>query len=220
MADIFREIDEDVRRDRALDAWKKHGSKFIALAVLAVLGTAGWTAYQKWQVSKAEEAGARYEEALQLAKGGNASEAETAFAAISKDAPAGYASLAHFREAAEIAKSDREKGIKAFETLAADSSLPAVMRDVARLRGGMLAIDTVSREDLKARLDPLLVPGNVFGPSARELLGLAALKAGDFEAAGKFFDEIVTDKSAPPSLKQRADLLLAVVRAGPVKPAS
>jgi hypothetical protein len=220
MADIFREIDEDVRRDRALDAWKKHGNKFIGLAILVVLATAAWTAYQKWQVSQSEAAGARYEEALQLAKTGKTDEAETAFADIAKNSPGGYATLARFRAAAETAKADREKGIKAFEALAADTTLTPLLRDMARLRIGMLGVDSLSRDDLKSRLDPLLTAGNVLAANARELLGLAALKAGDFEGAGKFFDEIVTDKDAPPSLKQRADLLLAVVRAGPVKPAS
>jgi hypothetical protein len=44
MADIFREIDEDVRRDRAIDFWKRHGNLIIGLALLAVLATAGWKA--------------------------------------------------------------------------------------------------------------------------------------------------------------------------------
>lgn len=220
MADIFREIDEDVRRDRALDAWNKHGSKFIGLAVLIVLATAGWTFYQKWQLGQSEAAGARYEEALQLAKTGKAEEAEAAFTGIAKDAPSGYATLARFRAASETAKADSDKGLKAFEALAADSTLSPLLRDMARLRIGLLGLDTLSREDLKSRLEPLLSSGTGLAGNARELLGLAALKAGDYEGAGKYFDEIVTDKDAPPSLKQRADLLLAVVRAGPVKPAS
>ena len=33
MADIFREIDEEVRRDKALEFWKRHGNKLIALAI-------------------------------------------------------------------------------------------------------------------------------------------------------------------------------------------
>jgi len=52
------------------------------------------------------------------------------------------------------------------------------------------------------------------------LLGLAALKAGDYEGAGKVLDEIVVDPSAPPALRQRAELLLAIVKAGPLKAAS
>ena len=51
-------------------------------------------------------------------------------------------------------------------------------------------------------------------------LGTATVWSGDFAAAGQYFDQIVTDRDAPPALKQRADLLLAIVRAGPVKPAS
>ena len=42
MADIFREIDEEVRRDKAAELWKKYGWVVTSLAVLAVLAVAGW----------------------------------------------------------------------------------------------------------------------------------------------------------------------------------
>lgn len=220
MADIFREVDEDVRRDKALEFWKQHGSKFGVLAVLIVLATAGWKAYESWQLGKAEASGAKFEEALQLARSGKASESEEVLAGLAKDGTPGYRMLARFRDAAELAKTDREKGIAAYRTLAGDSALQASMRDVARLRLGLLLADTATPDALKAELEPLLAAGNVLGANAREVLGLAALRAGDYAGAGKYFDEIVTDREAPPALKQRADLLLAVVRAGPVKPAS
>ncbi len=41
MADIFREIDEEVRRDRAAELWKKYGWLLTGLAVLAVAAMAG-----------------------------------------------------------------------------------------------------------------------------------------------------------------------------------
>src|SRR5947209_17601597 len=99
MADIFREVDEDVRRDKALEFWKKHGNKVAALAVLVVLATAGWKVYETWQLGKAEAAGAKFEEALQLARSGKTAESEEAFAALAKDGPAGYRLLAQFRAA-------------------------------------------------------------------------------------------------------------------------
>ena len=122
--------------------------------------------------------------------------------------------------AAEQGKSDPDAGVKAYDALVADGSLPRLLRDIARLRAALLLADTASPADLKTRLDPLLAQGNAFAGNARELLGLSALKAGDYEAAGKWFDAIITDRDAPASLRQRADLLLAIVRAGPVKPAS
>ena len=133
MADIFREIDEDVRRDRALDVWKKHGNKFIDRCPDRG-GDRRVDVLQKWQLGQSEAAGARYEEALQLAKTGKAEEAEAAFTGLAKDAPSGYATLARFRAASETAKADSDKGLKAYEALAADSTLSPLLRDMARLR--------------------------------------------------------------------------------------
>ncbi|GGH18028.1 hypothetical protein GCM10007036_19930 [Alsobacter metallidurans] len=220
MADIFREIDEDVRRDKALEFWKNHGSKLIAVAFVAVAATGGWRAYQSYEAQRAEAAGARFETAIEKSRAGDTDEAEQEFAAIAKDSTAGYQRLARFRQAAEQAKQSPADGAKTYDALAADTSVAPILRDLARLRAAMLLADTASLDELRTRLQPLLAAGNAWGANARELLGLASLKAGDYDAAGKAFDEIVTDRNAPPSLKQRADLLLGIVRSGPIKPAS
>ena len=53
-----------------------------------------------------------------------------------------------------------------------------------------------------------------FRSSAREFMALAALKRGDFEQAGKLYDQIVVDSSAPANLRQRAQGFLSLVRGG------
>ncbi|WP_293867628.1 tetratricopeptide repeat protein [uncultured Alsobacter sp.] len=220
MADIFREIDEDVRRDKAIEFWKKHGNLVIAIAVLAVGATAAWRGWEYWQGKKAEVAGAQYETAIEAARAGRTEDAEKALADIAKDAPRGYEMLARLRAAGELAKGDGAAAVKAYDSIVADTGFPAPMRDAARLRAAMLVVDTASLADLKTRLDPLTGAGSVWAANAREMLGLAALKAGDYPAAGKYFDEIIVDRTAPPGLRQRAELLLGIVRAGPIKPAS
>ena len=55
MADIFKEVDEDLRRDNFEKLWKKYGFYFIGLAVtvvLAVAGVQGWRAYDLDQRGK------------------------------------------------------------------------------------------------------------------------------------------------------------------------
>ena len=54
MSDIFREVEEEVRRDKAAEIWKKYGKLFILAAVLLVAGTAGWSAWQQYQRKQAE----------------------------------------------------------------------------------------------------------------------------------------------------------------------
>jgi hypothetical protein len=220
MADIFREVEEDVRRDRALAFWKKYGNVLIALALLAVAGTAAWRGWVYWQTKQSEAAGARYEQAIEDSKAGRSEEADKELQALASGGARGYEQLSRLRLAAELGKSDLQGALKAYDGIVADTGFSTLMRDIARLRAGMLVADTAPLAELKTRLDPLLAPGSALGANARELLGLAALKAGDYEAAGKWLDEIITDQAAPASLRQRADLLLAIVRAGPVKPAS
>ena len=42
MSDIFREVDEDVRRDKALQFWSKYQTLFIALALAAFAVEIWW----------------------------------------------------------------------------------------------------------------------------------------------------------------------------------
>jgi hypothetical protein len=45
-------------------------------------------------------------------------------------------------------------------------------------------------------------------------LGLAALKRGDLEDAGKWLDQIVVDPNAPQNLRQQVNAYLSLVRGG------
>jgi len=216
MADIFREIDEEVRRDRAAAIWNKYGNLFIAIAVIAVLGVAGWQYWQHRENQASQIVGARFEAALKSSRDGNGAEAEAILKELVDTAPSGYRQLSRFRLAAETAKRDGAAGIAAFDALANDGSLDQLYRDLARLRAGTLKVDLSPYAEVKTSLEPLTTPQGVWRHSAREMLGIAALKANMFEDAGRWFDAIVTDQQAPAVLRQRTDLYLALVRGGPV----
>ena len=48
------------------------------------------------------------------------------------------------------------------------------------------------------------------------LLGLAALKRGDYEGAGRWFDQLNADPQTPQNLRQRIEVYTALVAGGPV----
>jgi hypothetical protein len=212
MSDIFREVDEDVRRDQAAQVWSRYQNLFIGLAVLVIAATAGWRLYDHYRTKQAEEAGAKYEAALALARDGKSAEAEGAFEQIAKGGPKGYAALARLREAAEYSSTDPAVAVKAYDAIAADGTIDPLFQSLARLRAALLRLDEADAKENETRLAPMATNDNPFRFSAREALALAALKHDDFDAAGRQLDAIVVDPQAPATMRQRAEALLAVVR--------
>ena len=103
MSDIFREIDEELRRDN-FKLWQHYGKYVIALAVVA------WSRPRSsWAgaipIAQREAQGGEYASALDLARQGKDADAAAAFASLAQKADAGRAVLARFEEAASKIKS-------------------------------------------------------------------------------------------------------------------
>ena len=218
MSDVFREVDEEVRRDEAVKFWEKHQTHLIIAGVIVALAAGGYRLYHNWRIKQEEAAGAKYEAALTLSRDSKGVEAEKALGDIAVTGTAGYRALAALRLAGETAKRDPAAGLKAFDALSTDPLIDPLLQTLARLRAAMLAVDTVDFKEAARRLEPLAAAGAPFRHSARELLGLAALKANEYAAAGKWLDQIVTDAEAPEALHTRAQALLGLVQAGQTKP--
>jgi hypothetical protein len=210
VSDIFREVDEEVRREQLKKLWDRYGNYVVAAAVLLVAAVAAWRAYMWWEAKKAAETGAAFEAATTLAEAGKRSEAEAAFAKIAADGTAGYRHLARMREAAELAQSDVKAAIAAYDQIAADRAVGPVLQDLAALRAGALLIDSGALEEAQRRLEPLAANDRTFRHTAREFLVLAAWRAGDATAAKRWFDLIMTDAQTPAATRSRVEMLMAL----------
>jgi hypothetical protein len=210
VSDIFREVDEEVRREQLKKLWDRYGNYVVVAAVLLVAAVAAWRAYMWWEARKAAENGAAFEAATALAEAGKRGEAEAAFAKIAADGTAGYRHLARMRESAELAQSDAKAAITAYDRIAADRAVGPVLQDLAALRAAALLIDTGALEEAQRRLEPLAANDRTFRHTAREFLVLAAWRAGDTAAAKRWFDLIMTDAQTPAATRSRVEMLMAL----------
>jgi hypothetical protein len=213
VADIFHEVDEEVRRDQLKKLWERYSIYIVALAILIVAGIGGWRGYEYWVAKKAAAAGAAFESAVTLSEQGKHAEAELAFAKVVTEAPDGYRVLARFRAAAELAQIKPVDAVKAYDDLAADGSLGAIWQDLAAARAGLLLVDSAPLADMQRRLDPLAEPSRTFRHTARELLALSAWRNHDIAAARRYIDMIATDSETPQSTRARIDVLSALIAA-------
>lgn len=220
MSDIFREVDEDLRREQLKRLWDRFGPYVIGVAILIVVVVAGYKLWEYWQTRQAAATGDRFVAALRLADEGKHDEAMAALTAIGNDGSGGYPILAGYRLAAEkAAAGDKAGAVADFDAIAARATTPKLIADLAKLRAAFILSDSASLADLEGRIGTYAATGNPWRNSAREILGLAAWRLNDLTAARKYFDEIAADQDAPQNVKSRAQFMLGLIASRQVAPA-
>ena len=211
MSELFDEVDEDVRRDQLKKIWDRYSIYIVAGALLVIAAVGGWRGYQYLEAKKAAEAGAAFDHAVELSDQDKHAEAEAAFNSLAASASSGYRMLARLRAAAELASHDSQAAVKLYDDIAADRSVGASERELARIRAAGLLLETASYANLQERLEAAAAPEATFRHSARELLALSAWRANDTTAARKWLDLIANDADTPQGMRSRAEALQALL---------
>ena len=123
MADIFHEVDEEIRRERLRKLWERYSGLILIAAVALVAGIAGWRGYEYYQAQRAAESGAQFEAAMSLAEAGKLEEAAASFDKIAQTGTSSYRVLARLRAAAVTASANKAAAVKGFDAISADSSV-------------------------------------------------------------------------------------------------
>lgn len=214
MADIFKEVEEDLRREKFEQLWQRYGRWVIALAVVVVLGTAGSVAWQRYQQHREAQLAEQYGAAIALTdpSTGDLAKADAALANIA-DAGGGYGALASLERAAVKAKAgDIDGAAKIYDAMVADSTTPTALRDLAKLLKVMRLVDSGDPAVLTSDLAPLMAPENPWRFTATELTAILALKSGDQKHATELFTQLADDQAAPSSLRARAAEMAAALK--------
>jgi hypothetical protein len=208
---LAREIDEELRREQLLKLWDKYGLYAVVAALLVIAGIAGYKYYEHRRTAAAEAAGTSLTLATREAASKKA-EAQKTLEDLAAKAPASYALIARLRLAAAERDAGRiPQAAAAFEAIAKDGSVDPLLSDYAQLQAATLRLDDASWTDMQNRLNSLAADGNPWRFSARELLGLAAQKAGKTDVARTEFTRLLTDRGTPPGIAERARIMLAML---------
>jgi hypothetical protein len=216
---IFREVDEELRRERMRTLWGRFGPYVIAAAVAVVLVVAANEGWAWWRHNQESRASDEFYAALKLSDGGDLAGADAALDKIVAQG-GGYATLARFKEASLLAKQGKPAdAVAAYDAIAGDET-NARLRELALVMAANILVDTGSLADVESRVSSMVSTGSPMRNAAREAVGLAQYKAGDLDAARQSFEAIVADPLAPPELQSRVQIFLAQITAEAGAPAS
>ncbi|MGE4278129.1 MAG: tetratricopeptide repeat protein [Magnetospirillum sp.] len=212
---LIREVDDDLRQENLHKLWKKYGALMVGGAVAVVLSVAGVQGWQVYQRNQAQLASQRFAAAiLQVDKGDKVKGADS-LQALAAEGNSGYRLLAEMKMAQmKVESGDLAAAIALYEKVAGDSGIDGVYRDLASLKAAYLKLNVGQVDGLEARMTPLAVEASPWRHSAREVLALVALKAGDNAKAQDWLRKVTDDVAAPTAIRGRAAELLAALDNG------
>jgi len=209
---FIREVNEELRQERARALWGRFGPLLIGFAIILVLATGLYQGYSFWQSKKSARIGDEFLQALQLADAKDFSTAVETLAKVEKTGFGGYPALAKLRAASlEQQQGNNEKALQAYDAIAKDHSIPLILQKIAKVRAAFILVDDGTLADVEQRVKDLATDIDPMRFAAREALGMAEWKSGNNEQAVHYFTQIKQDQSAQSSSTMRAQLMLDLI---------
>lgn len=212
---FVNEVDEDLRRERAIDAAKKYGPWLIGVFALFILALAGWQVWRSMSMGAARDQAVEFSAAQAMVEAGNLAGAKTEFERLSTEGPRAYRAMAQMEHAAILAQQgDLEAALAGFDA-AAQTSPDPIMRESAQIRAAYIAADIQDFPALRTRLQPLIDSDTRVQYLAKELLAVEAWEAGETQLARETLEQLTLAFDAPDTLRQRAQIALSVLGPAP-----
>jgi hypothetical protein len=209
---LAREVDEELRRERLLKLWEQYGTYIIAAAVVVLAGIGVYKYVENRRAQAAETAGAHLALAGRETAENKQADAHRTLEEIAAAAPKGYATLARLRLAAGLREAGNTKeAVSAYEAVAKEGGIDPLLAGYARLQAAMLRLDSADWTEMENRLTGLAADDNAWRHSARELLALAAQKAGKIADAREEYRRLLSDPGTPPGIAGRARVMMSML---------
>jgi hypothetical protein len=202
---FYREVDEELRREKMQSLWQRYGKLAILGLVLVLAAIAGAIWWKNQQEVQAGKQGQELLGAFDDIAAGKKKAAQPRFDALAKSDSEGYRAAALLTKADLAVEANDVKGAAAlFQQVANDPKLDQNYRDLALVRLTHAQFDTLAPQAVVDRLKGLAVAGNPWFGSAGEMVALSYLKLNKPNEAGKIFAALAKDKKVPDSVRSRA----------------
>jgi len=213
VADIFGEVDEQLRAERLRTFLRTGVPMFIATAVLCVIAVVVVWGVQKYQSDQSAKASDAYQEAMETAAKGDSAKAFDQFAEVAKGSGP-FKALALMQQGAIRMEQSKPTDAAALFDQAAAATKNPLIADSATLKAVYAVMDTAPLDQTVAKLKPLTDPKRPFHALAREATAMADLGAGKATDAKAEMVALSLLQDTPDSARQRAQAVISLIDSG------
>ena len=206
MANIFREVDEDIRKERYVNLFRKYGVYVVAIIFIIVGSLAGIQFYSSYQVNKNEVLFVEYINIIE-----NNSDDTLEKLSDSGETSNIFLNGMYLLKRSDllIASGQIDQATLLLSEAIENNNLNKIHNDVAIYKLLMINIETLSIEEIKLYQNKLISEVDAFY-LIEELIAIKFLIEGQKEDAIKKFSELSTNNSVPIEIKNRSAVFIKI----------
>ena len=206
MVNIFREVDEDIRKERYINLFRKYGVYVIAIIVIIVGTLASIQFYSVYQVDKNEMLFAEYINIIE-----NNSDDTLEKLSDSGETSNIFLNGMYLLKRSDllVASGQIDQATLLLSEAIDNNTLNKIHNDVAIYKLLMINIETLSIEEIKSYQTKLISEVDAFY-LIEELIAIKLLIGGQREDAIKKFSELSANNNVPIEIKNRSAVFIKI----------
>ena len=211
MANIFNEVDEDIRKERYKKLWSRYGKYLIGFIILIVL----IFSINQYLVSKNISDNKKLLDIyFAAAEDIEKSQFQLANESLNKIYNSKNTTLAAF-SAFKLSESyfmnnDNNNATTVLENIFNNNSLETIYRELALYKYIMINFDVLDINDIESKVSIISDKESQLKPYFEELLGIKYITIGNKSKASFIFDELSSSENTPFDLKVRLEKLIQI----------
>ena len=211
MANIFNEVDEDIRKERYQSLWNKYGKYVISLIVLIiVIFSISQYSKQKNIIDNKKLLDIYYSAAEKIEI--NQYElANKSLVKVYNEKNKTLSALSGFK-LAEILIQDnqKEKALLFLEEMYNNKSLEQIYRELALYKYIIINFENIQIKEVEDIVNSITTNKIILEPYFQEIFGIRLLTLGNIERANSIFTELSVNENTPFDLKVRLEKLIQI----------
>ena len=211
MANIFNEVDEDIRKERYKKLWSRYGKYLIGLILSIILVFS----INQYLVSKNIADNKKLLEIYFAASEDiEKKQFELANESLNKiynDKNDTLAAFSAFKLSESFLKNNNKIGaIASLENIFSNDSFETIYRELALYKYIMINFDVLDISNIESKIGIINIKESQLSSYFKELLGIKYITIGDKAKASSIFNELSSSENTPFDLKIRLEKLIQI----------
>ena len=211
MANIFNEVDQDIRKERYQNLWSNYGKYIIAFLMLIVIAFSLTQYFQAKNISDNKAILDMYYSAAEGIEKNQLDFANNELEIVYNQKNKMLAALSGFKMSEiYLNNNQKEEAILLLEKIVDNRSLESIYRELALYKYIMINFENIDISSIEKKIVSIGVNKNTLHPYFQEIIGIKYLTAGNIEKANSVFTDLLLNEDTPFDLKMRLDKLIQI----------